>query len=191
VIYILIGTLGFLIACAFDWASLKQLPVIKQLAGLVAVCLLVYAIVMVCLSPTKLELPTFTIPLGICLLLIFSPLLAYSLFIEIPFHSTYAKRGFGKRLITTGTYALVRHPGVIWLAFVFLSLILLFPSTTLFFAAIAWLALDVIHVALQEKLFFTKMFPSYHDYQQQTPFLIPNRQSLSACLKTIKPQTKN
>ena len=178
-------------AYVFDWASLKQLPVVKQLAGIAAVCFLGYSIVMVCISPAKLELPTFTKPLGGCLLLIFLPLLVYSLFIEIPFRSTYANQGFGKKLITAGTYALVRHPGVIWLAFVFLSLILLFPSTTLFLAIIAWLALDIIHVALQEKQFFTKMFPGYHDYQQQTPFLIPNRQSLSACLKTIKPQTKN
>ena len=187
----MVGVLGFLMAYVFDWASLKQLSVIKQLAGIAAVCLLGYAIVMVCISPAKLQLPIFTKPLGGCLLLIFLPLLVYSLFIEIPFRSTYAKRGFGKKLITVGTYALVRHPGVIWLAFVFLSLILLFPSTTLFLAAIAWLALDVIHVALQEKQFFIKMFPGYHYYQQQTPFLIPNRQSLSACLKTIKPQAKN
>jgi len=190
VIYILIGVFGFVIAYAFDWVSLKGLPLVKQLVGLSAACLLVYATVMVCLSPAKFELPIFTLPLGGCLLLISLCLLVYSLFVEIPFRSTYTKQGVGNELITTGTYALVRHPGVIWFAFVFLALILLFPSTTLLLAAISWLIMDIIYVILQEKFFFPKMFPGYDEYQRQTPFLIPNRQSLSACLKTIKARTK-
>ena len=188
-IYILIGVFGFLAAYAFDWVSLKRLPVIKPLVGLLAVCLLLYATVMVCISPTNFELPTFTLPLGGCLLLIFLCLLVYSLFIEIPFRSTYTKQGIGNKLITTGTYALTRHPGVIWLALVFLSLALLFPSTTLFLAAIIWLVMDIIHVTLKDQLLFHKMFPCYREYQRQTPFLIPNRQSLLACLRTINPRT--
>ena len=188
--YILIGVLGFLVAYAFDWVSLKRLPVIKQLVGLVAACLLLYATVMVCLSPVKFELPPFTLPLGGCLLLISLCLLVYSLFVEIPFHSTYGDQGVGSKLITTGTYALVRHPGVIWLGLVFLSLALLFPSTTLFIAVTTWLVMDIIYVILQERLFFPKMFPDYLDYQRRTPFLVPNKQSFSACLKTIKPRTK-
>ena len=187
--YIMLGAFGFALAYAFDWASLKQLAVIKQLIGLAAVFLLVFATTMVCLTPEKLNLPFFTLPLGGCLLVISLCLLVYSLFIEIPFQNTYAKQGVGDELITSGTYALVRHPGVIWLAFVYLSLALLFPSTTLFIAVAIWMILDIIHVTLQERL-FPRMFPDYPAYQQQTPFLVPNRQSLSTCLKTIKLRAK-
>ena len=189
-VYILIGVFAFLIAYAYDWLNLKRVGVIKQLVGLLAACLLFYATVMVCISPAKFHLPPFALPIGGCLLLISLSLLAYSLFIEIPFRKTYTNREIGNELTTTGTYALVRHPGVIWLGLVFLSLALLFPSTTLFIAVTTWLVMDIIYVILQERLFFPKMFPDYLDYQRRTPFLVPNKQSFSACLKTIKPRTK-
>lgn len=179
-------------AFIFDWVSLKQLPsIVKRLVGVVAACLLVFAVVMVCITPAKFQLPSFTLPLGGCLLPVSLGLLVYSLFIDIPFRSTYADQGVGDKLMTTGTYALTRHPGVIWLTFVFLSLILLFPSTTLLLATVIWLIMDVIHVTLQDKLLFPKMFPGYHEYQRQTPFLIPTRQSLLACLRTARPRAKS
>lgn len=189
-IYIIVGILGFAAALAFDWASLKNMTTVKQVVGSSAICLLACATAMVCISTTKYKLPFFALPLGACLLLISSCLLAYSLFIEIPFRSTYAEKRIGNKLVTTGTYALVRHPGVLWLALVYLSLALLFPSTTLFLAIIIWLVMDIIYVILQEKLFFLKMFPNYPDYQHRTPFLIPTRQSISACLKSIDRRTK-
>ncbi|MGD0352509.1 MAG: methyltransferase [Dehalococcoidia bacterium] len=189
-IYILIGICGFLVAYAFDWASLGNLRVMKQLIGLLAICLLVYATIMVCVIPVKLHLPFFTLPFGVGLLVFSLCLLVYSMFIEIPFHNTYAENGVSNKLITTGTYALVRHPGVIWLALVYLSLALLFPSTTLFLAVIVWLIMDIIIVTLQDKLSFPKMFPAYRRYQLKTPFLIPTKQSISACLRTIDPRIK-
>ncbi len=190
-LYIFIGAAGFLLAYAFDWLSLKNIPIIKQVAGVLAIGLLVYATVMVCVSPAKFNLPFFTIPLGACLLLVSFTLLMYSLFIEIPFHSTYANKGVGTKLITTGTYAMVRHPGVLWLALVYLSIALLFPSVTLFLAVAVWLIMDIIYVVLQDRLLFPEMFPDYHQYKQKTPFLIPTRQSISACLKTINPRNKS
>ncbi|MBM3120425.1 MAG: hypothetical protein FJ006_12940 [Chloroflexi bacterium] len=162
----------------------------KQMFGIVALGLIAYATVMVCHTPAKLERPTFLLPLGAVFLVIFLCLLIYSLFIEIPFRTTYAQKGVGNQLIAEGTYALTRHPGVIWLFFVYISLILMFPSATLILAAVIWMLMDVIHVLVQDKLFFPKMFPQYHLYQQQTPFLIPNRQSISACLNTIRPRIK-
>jgi len=117
-------------------------------------------------------------------------LLIYSLFIEIPFHSTYANKGVGNKLITTGTYALIRHPGVIWLALLYISLAIIFPSLILFLAVIVWLIMDIIWVTLEDRIFFPKMFPDYREYQQKTPFLIPTKQSISACLKTINPRIK-
>jgi protein-S-isoprenylcysteine O-methyltransferase Ste14 len=190
VIYILIGVCGFLATYTFDWASLRNLRVIKQLTGLLAICLSLYATIMVCVTPVKLHLPFFTLPLGVFLLVISLCLLVYSLFIEIPFHNTYAEKGVGNKLITTGTYALVRHPGVIWLALAYLSLALLFPSTTLFLAVAIWLIIDITLVIVEDKLLFPKMFPAYREYQLKTPFLIPTKQSISACLRTINPRIK-
>jgi protein-S-isoprenylcysteine O-methyltransferase Ste14 len=190
VIYILIGVCGFLVAYAFDWASLRNLQITKRLIGLLAICLLIYATIMVCVIPVKFRLPFFVLPFGASLLVISLCLLVYSLFIEIPFYNTYVEKGVGNKLIATGTYALVRHPGVIWLALVYLSLALLFPSTMLFLAFTVWLITDIIIVTLQDKLSFPKMFPDYREYQLKTPFLIPTKRSISACLETIKPRIK-
>jgi len=184
-IYVLIGAVGFLLVYTLDWLSLKNVPAIKRLVGVMTACLLIYATVMVCISPPKLDLPIIILPLGICLALVSFLLLIYSLFIEIPFHSTYVEKGVGTRLITTGTYALTRHPGVLWLGLFYISLALIFPSTTMFIAIIVWLIMDVILVILQDSIFFPRMFPGYDNYKKRTPFLIPTRQSISACLKTI------
>ncbi|MBN1375008.1 MAG: hypothetical protein JXA01_02510, partial [Dehalococcoidia bacterium] len=113
---ILIGAAGYLLAYPLDWLSLKNLPVLRRIIGALAICLLIYATVTVCVSPSKLDLPFILLPLGICLLLVSFPLLIYSLAIEIPFRSTYLEKGTGNKLVTTGTYALTRHPGVIWMA---------------------------------------------------------------------------
>jgi protein-S-isoprenylcysteine O-methyltransferase Ste14 len=188
--YVLIGAIGFLLASAFDWLSLKYIPILKQAVGVLAVCLMIYATVMVCMSSPRFDLPFFTIPLGSCLLLLSLALLIYSLFIEIPFHSTYVGKGVGPRLITTGTYALVRHPGVLWLALVYVSLALLFPSATLFIAVAIWFILDFIYVVIEDRIFFPRMFPDYPDYRRRTPFLIPSKQSILSCIKTINPGNK-
>jgi len=187
VIYIVIGVLGFLVAVAFDWVSLKRLPAAtKQLVGLLSVGLLTYSTVMVCLTPEKFDFPFFAVPLGILLLLVSLFLLVYSLFIEIPFGSTYSSKGTSNKLTTTGTYALTRHPGVLWLALFYVALILLFPSATMIIATIVWIIMDIIWVLLEDKVFFPRMFPDHSSYQKQTPFLIPNRKSFSACLRTIR-----
>jgi len=185
-IYIVIGIIGFLFAYIFDWASLKQFWRLRRFVGIFTVTLIVYATVMVCITPTKLDLPIFVLPLGIVILTIAAFLLIYSLFIEIPFRATYTERGSSNQLITSGTYALVRHPGVLWLILFYLALTLLFPSVTIIVATIAWLIMDIIYVVLQDKFFFPRLFPEYKSYQKLTPFLIPNRNSIVACLKSIR-----
>ena len=111
-------------------------------------------------------------------------LLVYSLFLEIPFAKTYVGEGVGDQLITTGTYALVRHPGVLWLALFLLALVLVSGSRLLLIAAPAWIAADVLYVWLQEKLFLREVFPGYEAYRQETPMLLPSWKSMGRCYKT-------
>ncbi len=186
-LYIELGVLGFIIAFIFDWASLKNMRVTKPVAGLTAAALLIYSTIMICYSPTKFDMPIFLRIIGGVLLVIFLFLLIYSLFIELSFSRTYVKQGISGGLVTTGTYALVRHPGVIWLAVVFLALALLYPSITLFIAIAVWWFVDIIYVTIQDKYLFPKMFPGYQEYKKQTPFLVPTKHSFFACLKTLRP----
>ena len=124
--------------------------------------------------------------MGWSLLPVSGLLLAYSLFLELPFSQTYRSAGTGSSLVTTGTYALVRHPTVPWYALVLLSLLLVFRSELLLVAIPIWLALDIIWVFFQERLLLRGVFPEYASYRRTTPMLIPTRRSLKACLQSLR-----
>jgi protein-S-isoprenylcysteine O-methyltransferase Ste14 len=184
--YIIIGVLGFLVAHLFDVVSLKRIPGAKQGVGIVVAALIGYATLMVCLDSERLALPIWVTWLGWALLSVSVPLLVYSLFVNLPFRKTYVAPGVGDRLVRTGTYALVRHPGVFWYALLLVSLILISKSKLLLVASPIWLGMDILHVVIQDKFLFGKMFKDYEDYRRETPMLIPNRRSISACLRTIR-----
>lgn len=180
------GIISFLIAYLFDWASLKRVPGGKQVVAFFVVALHGYALYAACWGVERFYLPVALSWLGWFLLPISIMLLIYSLFIELPVAKTYASLGVGDRLVTTGTWALVRHPGVLWYALGLVSLLLATRSTVLLICTPVWVFMDVIHVLVQDRFFFPRMFPDYHRYRGQTPMLIPTRESIGACLKTLR-----
>ncbi len=185
-IYIVIGCLGFLIINLFDIVSLKGLPVAKPFTWILGSGLLVYALVMAWLQSDKLSLPLWPTWLGwIVLTLSLFPLI-YSLFINLPFRKTYVASGVGDKLITTGLYALVRHPGVHWLSIILLSLILVSRSSLLLIAAPIFIFMDIVLVIVQDKFILDKMFADYDDYRQVTPMLVPTRHSINTFVNSLK-----
>jgi protein-S-isoprenylcysteine O-methyltransferase Ste14 len=184
--YIALGSLGFLIIHLLDIVSIKRIPGIKPLILVVGNGLLVYTAIMVCLASDKLSLPAWSSWLGWGLLLIALAMLVYSLFINLPFGKTYVATGVGDKLVTSGLYALVRHPGVHWFILAMLSLVLVSQSSLMLIAALIWVLLDIVLVAIQDKFFFGRMFAGYDDYRRQTPMLIPNRRSINAFIDSLK-----
>jgi protein-S-isoprenylcysteine O-methyltransferase Ste14 len=190
-IYIVLGGLGFLSVQLLDIVSLKRIPVLKPLTVLVGNGLLVFSIIMLCLSPDKLALPVWSSWLGWVILPIALSMLIYSLYINLPFAKTYVATGIGDKLITSGLYALVRHPGVHWFSLLLLALVLVSSSRLMLIAAPIWVLLDIVLVAIQDRFFFGKMFAGYDNYRRQTPMLIPNRRSLSAFINSLsRPEAK-
>ncbi len=185
-IYIAIGCLGFLVIHLFDIVSLKRLAGAKPFTWILGSGLLAYALAMVCLRSDKLPLPIWSTWLGWALLSISLFLLIYSLFINLPFRKTYITTGVGDKLITTGLYALVRHPGVHWFILVLLSLILVSRSSLLLITAPILILLDIVLVIVQDKFFFGRMFQGYDSYRQETPMLVPNQQSINALTNSLK-----
>lgn len=185
-IYIAIGSLGFLVIHIFDVVSLKRLPAAKPIIWVLGSGLLVYALAMLSFQTNKLPLPTWSTWLGWLLLSISFLMLIYSLFINLPFRKTYITIGIGDKLITTGLYALVRHPGVIWLSLVLFSLVLVSKSSSLLIATPIFILLDIVLVIMQDKLFFGRMFDGYNSYRQGTPMLLPNRKSINAFINSLK-----
>ena len=184
--YIALGGLGFLVIHLLDVVSIKRIPALKPIVMLAGNGLVVYSAVMLCLATDKLALPGWSGWLGWGLVLPSLLMLIYSLYIKIPFTKTYVASGVGQKLVTSGLYALVRHPGVHWLGLLLVALILASGSRPMLIAAPIWLLLDIALVAIQDRFFFGRMFAGYESYRRQTPMLIPNRRSISAFIKSLK-----
>lgn len=184
--YIAVGCLGFLTIHLADIFSLRKVPGAKPLSWLIGVGLLVYAITMLSLAPGKLPLPEWLAWPGAALLALSLWLLVYSLFVNLPFNKTYVATGSGDRLITSGLYALVRHPGLHWFVLVLTALVLVSRSEMMLVAAPIFAAIDVALVLVQDRFIFGRMFDDYPRYRQTTPMLVPNRKSLNAFINSFK-----
>ncbi len=186
--YILLGVLGFVAGYGFELASVKGKASLKPLLAAAAAGLLTYSTVMVCLQSERFWLPPWLQALGWVLLPISASLLVYSLFLELPFSSTYRYRkgGLRPRLVTTGTYALVRHPSVPWYVLGLAALLLVTRSQLLLVALPLWVFLDVAWVVLQERVLLSRVFSEYGSYRQTTPMLIPTFRSVAECLRTLR-----
>jgi protein-S-isoprenylcysteine O-methyltransferase Ste14 len=110
--YILIGIAGFIIFHLVDIAAIKRLPLMKPATWTLGCGLVVLGMVMAAFTGEKLALPPWLVAVGWLVLLASLGQLLYSLFINLPFRQTYVDKGVADELITTGLYAIVRHPGV-------------------------------------------------------------------------------
>jgi len=185
-IYVATGSLGFLVIHLFDIVSLKRIPGAKPFTWSFGVGLLAYSLIMICLAPDKLPLPIWSTWLGWGLLSVSLFLLIYSLFVNLPFRRTYIATGVGDKLITTGLYALVRHPWVHCFSLLLLSLVLISRSSLLLIASPVWILLDILLAVVQDRFFFSRMFDGYDSYRRETPMLVPNRRSINTFINSLK-----
>ena len=91
--------------------------------------------------------------------------------------STLLLRGAGGRLLTTGPFALSRHPGVTGLAVLYLGAGILFPAWLLIGGLIAYLGHMTLRTAEEERALVARFGPRYHTYRRRvgrlTPLLAP------------------
>ncbi len=183
---VLVGALAFLVIFWVDALSLNRVRLLKPVLWVAGAALLVAGALLTVRQPPRVALPIGLRACGWTLAGAFFLLLVYSLFVEVPFVSAYARAGRPGRLVRSGTYALCRHPGVLWLAGTLTGLFLATGSLWLLPALAVWTALDVLYVVLQERLFFPRLFgPAYARYQRDVPMLLPTLQSIRACAGTI------
>lgn len=184
--YIALGVAAFVIAEFFDLAAFRGWQAVKQAIGLVTILLFGDALIMIALDCDKLQVPVYLSYAGWVLRFVFGLLLIYSPFLEIPFTQTYVAVGAGEHLVKTGTYALVRRPGVLRLALFLPSLVLASRSRPMLLATPTRICADVLYVRMQEKVYFGRMFPGYERYKKETPMLIPTRTSIGRCYRSFR-----
>jgi protein-S-isoprenylcysteine O-methyltransferase Ste14 len=185
-LYIIIGAIGFVVVHLFDLVALKRIPRLKPIIWCIGSGLLIYSLVMICRYPVKIELPDWSVWLGWGVLTVSLFLLIHALFVSLPFRKTYVDTGVSDKLVRTGLYALVRHPGIMWFPLFMLSLIPISRSSLLLIAAPLFIALDIVLVVIQDKFIFGRMFHGYDSYRRETPMLLPNKKSFSAFLRSFR-----
>ena len=184
--YILLGAISFIFFFFFDIYTLNNKGTKKKIFGITGLATFIYSALMVTMSSEKINFSLAIKIIAFMFLSVVAFLLVYSLFLALPFVKTYGKVQHNSELVDTGTYALCRHPGVLWFGFLFLFLFFASGSVLLISAGIIWTSIDVLHVYLQEKLFFFKIFPEYRTYIKTTPMLIPTKSSIKKCISTLR-----
>ena len=183
--YILVGCLGFMVLYLFEFVSLKGGRRRKWLVLLSGCILIGFSFAKVCLAPEKFYVPSLVLWPSWLFAVLFLLLFIYSNFVEIPFKRTYVDSGVGDELVKTGTYALTRHPGVLWMTLAMVFLVLAIRSKLLAIAGPVWAVANLGWVWLQDRFYLERMFPRYKDYKKETPMLVPTRESIRRCLRTI------
>lgn len=122
---------------------------------------------------------------GLLAILFFS-LLIYTLFFALPFDETYLKQNVSPKVYRDGVYALCRHPGVLWFIGFYLCLGLMLKVPLLLWAGSIFSGCNFLYIIFQDHWTFKQIFEDYSDYQENTPFIIPNQKSIKRCLQTLQ-----
>ncbi len=187
-IIVLMGALGFLWGIVADFASLKKRTVLRIGAWVLVSILLLGAHVLLALESDRIPLPVGVHVGGWVLLLSGALLLFYSVFLEIPLTATYASSTSPNQVVQNGTYALTRHPGVIWYGVMLVGLFLVSGARLSVVAAPVWFALEVVWVWIEDKFVLGDVISGYSDYRKTTPMLVPTLASMGRCWRTFAPK---
>jgi protein-S-isoprenylcysteine O-methyltransferase Ste14 len=186
----LLGVMGHITILATDLAAIKRIPLLKPMGWVLGWGFLVSSLLMLSTSSDKMILPGWTPWVGLILIVLSSIILLSTLFVAIPFYQTYLATGAGSKLIRKGPYAMVRHPWIWGYLALLLSLVLLSQSRPMLAAASIYALIALFGATVQDRFSFGRMFPRYQDYRHTTPMLIPNRNSITNFLCSLRQKDK-
>ncbi len=177
--HLLLGCCAFAAFLLFDVAKAKGRRHAKSwflLGGL----LLASATALLLLPALRSGIPAWRIPFGILAALMLLVNL-YVLFGALPAKKTY---GDGNtKVVTTGVYALCRHPGGWCFLIVYWLLYLFCGGTGMLLGAILFPALNFLYIFVEDRYLFPQYIGGYEAYRREVPFLLPNGRSIRAFLE--------
>ncbi len=114
---------------------------------------------------------------------VFLILMLYSLFGSFSVEEGYLSPGTKRSVYTKKMYALCRHPGVLWFAFLMACLYFMGLSLT---AAVTYTVLNIALAAFEDIVVFPAILSGYEEYRHRTRFLIPDIGGIRACINDFK-----
>lgn len=167
--WIILGLAAFLALTLFDVHKLKPIhPLFNGLFAL-GVALLVIATYGILTSE-----PWFTFqaqPMAWIVAGFGLGEMVFALFLALPFSVTYVETPDRRPVINTGLYGICRHPGVWGFILYYLAAAMASGHGTLLVAGVVFSVADIVHVTMQDRLFFRATLLGYAEYQTQVPFL--------------------
>lgn len=106
---------------------------------------------------------------------LFALLLIYSTFIAVRTGGSDKQQAGeeSRRVIDTGMYGIVRHPGFYWFTLLIGSLITIYTDFRFIVGGIVLIVLNFFLIFIEDRVLFPKIFPKYREYQEKVPFLLP------------------
>lgn len=115
--------------------------------------------------------------------LIFAWLLYKALFGAFPVKPAYTDAMAEKKTVSSGVYALCRHPGVLFFAGLYICLV---PALGLpIFDCALYIVLDFLLAWAEDELIFPRSLEGYDEYKKAVPFMIPDSRSIKNCLSSM------
>ena len=182
-LYLGIGIIGFVFLLMFDISSLCKKNHLKYVLGISGFLLILGSTVMIIVDFSHfLQIDGIYRVISLIIAILSLILLIYSVFIEVG-KSTY-EVNVEHSLVTSGTYALSRHPGVLWMLLLYIFGAIFFQNLLAIYAALVWTLVNIIYVSIQERFIFHKIFDNYDKYRKTTPMILPNYKSIERFITT-------
>ena len=183
ILYLIIGILGFASLLMFDVLSLCNKKYFKYIFGISGFLLIFVSSIMIIVNYSHfLEIDSVFRFIALFFAMASLVLLIYSVFIEVG-KKTYQVEN-QHYLVTTGTYALTRHPGVLWMLLLYIFGAIFFQNLLAIYAALVWTLVNIAYVSIQERFIFHKIFDNYDKYRESTPMILPNFDSIEKFITT-------
>lgn len=177
ILYLVIGVFGFALLLVFDILSMHKKNYLKYLFGISGFSLIVLSSILIVINHSYfLNISSFFRLFSLIIAITSFLLLIYSVFIEVG-RKTYEVNN-EHNLVTSGTYALTRHPGVLWMLLLYIFGAIFFQNLLAIYAALIWTFVNIIYVTIQERFIFHKIFDNYDKYRKTTPMILPNFESI-------------
>jgi protein-S-isoprenylcysteine O-methyltransferase Ste14 len=171
-LYIL-GTASFALFILYDLNQIRgNRKALKLLFPVGIVLLSVVSLRIALVSVVVYEIDHWLMILSGIIAAAFFVLLIYTLFFAVPFDSAYVQ-GSKQKLCTTGVYGICRHPGVLFLAGLYIFAALAMGKRDLLIAGVIFTVCNTVYVAIQDRWIFPRVFEGYEDYRRTTHFLLP------------------
>lgn len=94
-----------------------------------------------------------------------------------------------RELADRGLYAMCRHPSALF--FLIMNISLIYAVNYVYYQAVIFSVAGILLAYYEDRNVFPELIRGYDEYKRNTPFILPNRESLRRCRETFgKKKTK-